>query len=78
MRVVLVEWADPVTDGSRWQPLIRAGDGKPYMNISVGVLLDDGQVKVELCQSKNNEQFADRITIPKSAIKRIRQLTIKG
>lgn len=75
MRVVLVEWDDSFSDGG-WRP---AQDDLPISHcITVGLLQYDSEDKVTITQSKaNSGNYADRISIPKSCIRRIRQLVIK-
>lgn len=76
MKILLIEWVDSsVTGGWRNKREIRA---KPASCYSVGMALIANEEVITLVLSgSGDDEYADTMTIPKVAIKRIRELKVK-
>lgn len=73
-----MEWEDSAFLQG-WMPKEEAKAHSVSNCVSTGILLDDGKGKVTIVQSvSDKDHVGDGLTIPKSCIKRIRILKVKG
>ena len=79
MRMVIVEWEDSAF-AQGWMSRDSVKTHSVSIIVSVGLLVaeNDKQITIMQSDSVNTEQYGDGMTIPKSAITRIRRLKIGG
>lgn len=71
MKIVLVEWRDSAS-GSSW--VRKDYDEHSDPCTSVGILLRENETDIELAPNVTGDHKLHQIAIPKSSIKRMRQL----
>ncbi len=81
MKLVLVEWTDPCTyHGHGWMDRDERDCNKlkPVSCITVGVLYQDNDERVVVILNLNEDSYGEAQSIPKSCIKRIRNLKVSN
>lgn len=75
--VAYVEWVDSQTSYG-WRKFdLRQGDDEPCVIRSVGIVAHQNRVSVSLSTSQSkNGNVVDFITIPRSAIKKLKKLKV--
>jgi len=76
LKLVLVEWDDAASDTDDWVPCGVAAMGTLSPIVSVGFMVTSNRKVIILAQSFGSEadKVADRITIPRHSVRRIRRL----
>ena len=74
MRIVLVEWDDPLSC-NQWEP--RDVFLHPRPCVSTGIITDENEKEIEITLSINSMSKSNSLAIPRGAIKRIRNVKIK-
>ena len=75
MKLFMVEWTDSCSDGG-WRP--KENDLSPAHCVTVGFLQFNEEDSIIIAQSKSDSgNWADRVTIPRGCIIRMRQLKVR-
>lgn len=74
MKIVQVDWLDTMGDLG-WKSSKHKLDPKDMLQHSIGYLLENSKQQVVICQSYGEiDNCAERLQIPKCAVKRVRKL----
>ena len=76
MKTVLIEWVDSQFQPNEWSKKCQIEEVKSPTCISVGVILAETEDNILICPNLSGEQGAQGLTIPKSSIRRMRQLKV--
>lgn len=74
MRMVIIEWVDSHFQPNEWCNRRYIEIVKRPSHISIGVVLAETDTEILVCPNLGKEDGAQGICIPKSSIKRVRQL----
>lgn len=77
-KLVMIEWIDSASGVGYWKDIEDAEEALPAECTTVGFLIDDGPDHKTVASSITGEQAGGTLSIPKSAIRRTRQLISKS
>lgn len=77
MRLIMVEWEDPLAFAVPWTNREDLSDASPVSCICVGILLKEREQDIIICLARNHCNYSQAMVIPKACIKRIRKLGVK-
>ena len=77
MKLVIIEWKDPIAFAFPWTDRCDLSDAKPADCIGVGILLKETEEDIVISLCLNSVNYSQAMVIPKVCIKRIRKLGVK-
>ncbi len=78
MKIIMVEWDDPCSIGPEWEDREVIDDLIATPCVTTGILFRETDSDVRIILTLNPHKFSQAITIPRSCIKRMRTLEVKG